>query len=174
MWSTGYWYWKRWEDGKEVIVQSIIFLSILFQKYGIIKSVKEKASLSFSIAEKKLLIVFIYYIIIQVIVFIYFSQSQQVGFQIRTEIARYFQCELNGHDPSNPCSRSGFENLINPALPIMAFTVALLLPIVSFVFVIDYETLKNKLRSLAPSRKSNAPDVSIKLEATLQTSGQWI
>ena len=106
---------------------------------------KSTTTLSLSTAEKKLLIVFSYYILIQVIVFIYFSQTQQVGSKIASEIAAYFVCEQNGQDPSNPCSRSGFENLINPGLAVLAFTVSLLLPVVGFVFVVDCNMLKEKV-----------------------------
>ena len=115
------------------------------QKYGIVKSMKSTATSSLSTAEKKLLIVFFYYIVLQVIVYIYFSLTQQVGLKLASEIAAYFLCEQNGYNLSNPCSRSGFENLINPGLAVLAFTLTSLAPIVSFVFVVDCSLLKEKI-----------------------------
>ena len=114
------------------------------QKYGIVKSMKSTATSSLSTAEKKLLIVFFYYILLQVIVYIFFSLSQKLSLKLASEIAAYFLCEQNGYNPSNPCSRSGFENLIT--LAVLAFTITLLAPIVSFVFVVDCSLLKEKIK----------------------------
>ena len=101
-----------------------------------------------STAEKKLLIVFVYYIFMQVIVFIYFSQTQQAGPSLAREIALYFSCEQSGFDPNSPCDRSGFEALISPPLQVLAFAMALLVPIISFVFVVDCNMLKQKVKDV--------------------------
>ena len=100
-----------------------------------------------STAEKKLLIVFCYYIFLQVISFIYFSITKHSADTLQTELLSYFLCEQDGHDPSNPCSRSGFEYLINPGLAVLSFILALIAPVVNFVFVIDYQELKHKLQT---------------------------
>ena len=109
---------------------------------------KTKHSFSVSTAEKKLLIVFCYYIFLQVIAFVTFSLSEQAADTLQTELVSYFLCEENGHNPDSPCSRAGFEDLINPVVTILSFILALLAPFVNFVFVIDYQEVKQKLKTL--------------------------
>ena len=119
-------------------------------------------SFSLSTAEKKLLIVFCYYILTQVVVLVYFSRTQQVGPKLGRRIVSYFSCEQSGYDPSKPCSRSSFETLINPALATLAFTLALLLPVISFVFVVDCGMLKKKISDV----KTHFQSLSNGLEST--------
>ncbi len=103
---------------------------------------------SSSTVEKKLLIVFVYYIFMQVIVFIYFSQTQQARPSLVREISLYFSCERSGYDPNSPCDRSGFEALISPPLQVLAFAMALLVPIITFVFVVDCNMFKQKVKDV--------------------------
>ena len=124
------------------------FILLLFlQRHGLFHSNMSKNPLSLTTAEKKLLIVFCYYIILQVVAFIHFSLTRQASEVIQGEFFRYFLCEQNGDDPDNRCSRSGFENLINPVVAILSFTLSLLATVVNFVFVISYRDLKQKLKS---------------------------
>ena len=82
------------------------------------------------------------------VAFVTFSLSEQAAATLQTELFSYFLCEQNGHDPDSPCSRAGFEGLINPGITILSFILAMLAPTVNFVFVIDYQELKEKLKSL--------------------------
>ena len=112
---------------------------------------QSKSLLNVSTAEKKLVIVFCYYIFLQVIAFVTFSVTQQVSDTLQTELFSYFICEQNGNDPSNPCSRSGFEGLINPVIILLSYVLAMFAPAVNFVFVVDYKETKQKLKSLCMS-----------------------
>ncbi len=49
---------------------------------------------------------------------------------------------MNGHDPSNPCSRSSFENLLNPTVATIALSLIMLVPVSSIVFVLDFHEMK--------------------------------
>lgn len=118
----------------------------LFQTQGLFRS--NQHTFSVSIAEKKLLIVFCYYIFLQVIAFVTFSLSEQASDTLQTELFSYFLCEQNGQDPNNLCSRSGFEHLINPGITISSFVLAMIAPAVNFVFVVDYHEVKQKLKHL--------------------------
>lgn len=82
------------------------------------------------------------------VAFVYFSQSEQAVDTLQTELFSYFICEQNGHNPDNPCSRSGFEGLIDPGITLLSFVLAMVAPAVNFVFVIDYREMKLKLKSL--------------------------
>ncbi len=118
---------------------------IIFQKHGLIRSLVSQSSFVVSTAEKKLLIVICYYIFLQVVSFAHFSISKQVGNELNKQLTEYFLCEQSGYDPARPCSRSGFENLINPGVAFMSFIIGLLTPTVNFVFVIDYSKVKKYL-----------------------------
>ena len=114
-----------------------------------------KVNFFVSTAEKKLLIVVCYYIFTLVIALINFSLSTQVSDTLQTELINYFLCEQNGLNLNMPCSRASFENLINPGLIILSSSLAYLMPSVNFVFVVDYQEVKEKLTSLF--LKNNQP-----------------
>ena len=120
------------------------------QNQGLFRSnpMLSKSPIFVSTAEKKLLIVFCYYIFLQVIGFVTFSLSEQASDSLQTELFSYFLCEQTGHDPSNPCSRSRLEALSNPGATILSVFLAMFGPFVNFVFVVDYSELKQKLRNL--------------------------
>lgn len=109
---------------------------------------QSKSLFHVSTAEKKLVIVFCYYIFLQVIALVAFSVTQQVGDTLQMELFSYFICEQNGNDPDNTCSRGGFEGLVNPVIILLSYLLAMVAPAVNFVFVVDYKEMKQKLRSL--------------------------
>ena len=106
-----------------------------------------------STAEKKLIIVFCYYIILQVVGFVAYSLSEQSSDAVQAELFSYFLCEQSGHDPDNPCSRSGFEDVIVPEVTILSIFMAMFGPLVNIVFVMDYNEFKQKLKNLYCNRK---------------------
>lgn len=59
---------------------------------------------------------------------------------------QYFRCEAFGYNPQNPCvlqvDRSSYT-----ALNIASFSVFVLTPYVSFVYIIPFKKVKNALRS---------------------------
>ena len=67
--------------------------------------------------------------------------------KLRTELITYFMCESRGHNADNPCSRSGFENLLNPGIATLAFVLSMLVPVSSSIFVVDYQYTKEFVRS---------------------------
>ena len=111
-------------------------------------SLMSKSTLSITTAELKLLLVFIHYIFLQVISFVYFTQSQLSSDHLNIEVLAYFTCEMNGYDPENPCSRSKFENLLNPGVATIAFMLIMLVPVSSIVFVVDFHDAKEYFASL--------------------------
>jgi ABC-type phosphate transport system permease subunit len=110
-----------------------------------------------STAEKKLFIVFCHYIFLQAVIFVNFSLIGRTVDTLRSELFSYFFCEQNGYNPDNPCSRSGFENLINPGTTFLSIMLAMVTPAVNLVFVVDYRELKQKLRSVCCSKKQTGP-----------------
>ena len=131
------------------------------QEQGLFHSTLPKSSLiHVSTAEKKLLIVFTYYIFLYVIAELNFTLAIQIADTLQTEVFSYFLCEQNGCDPSAPCDRSGFENLLNQGIILLSSILSFLSPAVNFVFVVDYQELKQKFNNLRSSKKT-----------TRQTSG---
>ena len=138
------------ERGRNSEGSGVKIIVLILQTQGLFRShqFQSKNTFSVSTAEKKLLIVFCYYIFLQVIAFVTFSLSEQGADTLQTELLSYFLCEQDGHDPGNPCSREGFENIINPGVTTLSFILAMMAPSVNFVFVVDYHELKQKLKSI--------------------------
>ncbi len=116
------------------------------QKYGLFLSSTQaqahEPSFSFSTAEKKLLVIFTYYILMQIFSFAFFSLSEQTLDALWTELFHYFICEQNENDPANPCSRSEFERLVYGEIKVPGLILTLAAPIMNFIFVVDYLELK--------------------------------
>ncbi len=130
-----------------------------------------KSPFHISTAEKKLLILFFYYVFFQTIGSVHFSVVQQAGGTLQREVFSYFICEQNGHDSgsNDPCSRSGFENLINPGITLLSPLLTTIAPTVNFVFVIDYRELKQHVKDLC-TRKSS----SVKETEATSTTRKWL
>ena len=124
---------------------------LLLQEQGLFHStLPESSMIHVSTAEKKLLIVFIYYILLYVISLFGLSLGIQIADDLQTNLLSYFICEQNGHDPTAPCDRSGFESLHNQGILLLSYILAFLAPAVNFVFVVDYQELKQKFKKKNP------------------------
>ncbi len=93
------------------------------------------------------MISFAYFIVQQVIGFIAFSLSQRDASQLTLEMTKYFICERNGHDPSNPCDRTAFERFQHPTITLFSYGLYLLTPLVNMVYVVDFQFLRSKMSS---------------------------
>ncbi len=118
---------------------------IHFQQNLIFRIHQSKSPFSFGVAEKKLVIIFAYFIVLEVVGFVVFSLSQRNASQLTQEIGKYFTCELNGHDPSNPCDRTAFERFLHPTASIISYILLLLIPLVNMVYVMDFQFLRSKM-----------------------------
>ena len=102
---------------------------------------------SVSVAEKKLLLVFLYFFLLAVVSYTGFSLFHRKVERYSTELKTYFECEQRGHDPANPCNRGGFEHLSFPGATAVAFILIELSPIVNFVFIINFQDMKAAVAS---------------------------
>ncbi|MCG8620619.1 MAG: hypothetical protein MJE68_01290 [Proteobacteria bacterium] len=99
-------------------------------------------------AERKILIVLCYYV-----VFASFSLTQYTvvirnldAFDMQLE--KYFFCELNGHDLSNPCDRNKFRQLSNPGLTALTYILLELFPLFNLIiYALNYEELLKRCRT---------------------------
>ena len=90
------------------------------------------------------MIIFVYFVVLEVSGFVVFSLSQRNASQLFQEIEQYFICEANGHDPSNSCDRTAFERF---TILIISYALLLLIPLVNMVYVVDFQFLRSKMSS---------------------------
>ena len=112
------------------------------QHHGLFKASLRQSKNKIGTAERKLLIVFVYYVI--VIVAALFGASLRVRDRehVNNEIQCYFQCESRGVDPSNPCDTSGYNNPVTITMSTISFILLGLFPLVNFIFVVNIGELK--------------------------------
>ena len=112
-----------------------------------VKIDKSTIPLKLDTAQKKLLIVFCYYVVLTVIALTSFTLATRNTGVIVNSAKRYFLCEQNGHDPSEPCSRSELERLMNPTGITLSFILAMaLFPVVNLVYIVNIQELKELWR----------------------------
>jgi len=87
-------------------------------------------------AEKKLLIIFSYYVVLASIALTSFTLSIRNSDNFISGIQAYFFCEQGGIDPDNPCSR---DYLINsyPSIATLSFILLALFPVVNLIYAIN-------------------------------------
>ena len=88
-------------------------------------------------AEKKLLLVFLYFFLLAVVSYTGFALFHRKVERYSNELMTYFECEKHGLDPMNPCSRDALEHLAFPGATAVAYVLVELAPIVNFVFIIN-------------------------------------
>ena len=139
----------------------------MLQRHGLLRNNSFKSSLknSFKIgtAERKLLIVFCYYVLLASVSLMAFTISTRNLTRLSQLVGEYFSCEINGHDASNPCSRSEFEALSNAGLAGSAYILLGLFPIVNLLYAVNIQELKAVCRCF---RKRSSH-----LQSTATTSG---
>ena len=104
-------------------------------------------------AEKKLLLVFLYFFLLTVVSYTGFALFHRKVERYSSELVPYFECEEFGHDPDDPCDRAGFEFLAFPAATAVSFILIELSPLVNFVFIVNIQDLKSSIKSLTSSNQ---------------------
>ena len=69
-----------------------------------------------------------------------FSEFARKSDIIGAKLNKYLFCELNGHDPANPCD---LEMVVSEVLIILAYFLNGTLPVANLVFVISFQGLRN-------------------------------
>ena len=98
-----------------------------------------KNPFKFGTPEKKLLIIFSYYIVHHVISYIYYILIIKNLKDGSTEFLKYITCESKGHDSEDPCDKSRLEELQQPALEALNIIFLYLIPVVNLVFVLNVQ-----------------------------------
>ena len=107
----------------------------------------------FGTAEKKLLVVFCYYVILATVALTAFTLSTRNSSSIIKGIQKYFLCEQGGHNSSSPCSRD-FERHSNPSVTTLAYVLLGLFPAVNLIYAVNMKELKEMAQKLRVKRKN--------------------
>ena len=83
------------------------------------------------------------------IALIAFSVTRRNNVQFAAAVADYWQCELTGIYPENPCDelRASLEGLLVPVLTSCTYILAGISPAVNLVFVVNIGELKQKFKT---------------------------
>ena len=122
---------------------TVVTLCYLYylQNHGLfkVKHSRSKTPFTFGTPEKKLLIIFAYYIVFHMISYIYYIITVTNLEDRSTELQNYANCESHGHDPENPCDKSKLQKHYYPTLELLTVILIFLIPVVNLVFVIDLQ-----------------------------------
>ena len=75
---------------------------------------------------------------------------------IMSEVLDYFECELNGVNPDQPCERSGFERLLNPASKVIGYAALALYPVITLIYFIRAKRKTRAKRVLTQKTSSKS------------------
>ena len=103
-----------------------------------------------SAAERKILIVFVYYVIITFFILLGLALNVRYRENFLSEIVSYFRCESKGVDPDNPCDASGFMNHVTLTMTSIVYVLLGLFPLVNFLFIVNVRLLKQHLEKWLP------------------------
>ena len=100
-------------------------------------------------AERKILIIFCYYVLLATIALTTFTVTTRNVGQFAAAVADNWQCELTGVDPENPCNelRASLEDITYPELTSCSYILLGLFPVVNLVFAVNISELKQKLKT---------------------------
>ena len=121
------------------------------QQHGLFKARQSRNPHKIGTAERKILIVFVYYILLAVFAVLGFSLATRDAKRVTSGVIRYFECERKGVDPDNPCDTSGYENITNMYISLLSYILIGMYPLINFIYVIDVRELKQHLRDRFPS-----------------------
>ena len=132
------------------VIRFYRILIIILQQHGLFKARQSRNPYKIGTAERKLLIVFVYYVVLTVISITAFTLIVQDADRLLLARLRYFECERKGVDPNNPCDPNIHIKLEHVALTSLSYILLGLFPVVNFVFVISVRELKEQLQKWFP------------------------
>ena len=119
------------------------------QKHGLIKTKHSKQLFKIGAAERKIIIIFCYYVLLVTIALTAFTVTTRNIGQFAAAVADYWRCELTGVDPENPCDGliASFRQYTNSVLTSFSYILWGLFPTVNLVFAVNISELKQKYKT---------------------------
>lgn len=108
-------------------------------------------------SEKKVFIIFVYYIALVVVVMARNEEKLAVSSSLTSAINEYFLCEAPGY-VAQKCDRTSFEKYSRPLLECLFQIMLMLLPFVNLVFVINFHNLKRSIKMVCGKKKTASED----------------
>ncbi len=96
------------------------------------------------IAQAKILIVLVYYIVVGASVLTAYSVFTRNETVFKDELREYFICEAAG--TGEPCDRSGFMDSNHPVLEAISYILLGLTPVTNLVYVMNFQKMKETCR----------------------------
>ena len=115
------------------------------------KSHENSNPFKFGTAEKKILIVTCYCIVLSTVALTAFTLSTRDTPAFVRNIGLYFLCEQRGHDPENPCSRDYIKNS-DSVLTMLSYVLLSLFPVVSLIYAINIRELKEFMQRMKSTK----------------------
>ena len=105
---------------------------------------KTKPQFTFGTAEKKLLFVLCYYMLVAAIILSAVTWQIRISSDEITNIQKFFFCELGSHNSSNQCKYSGLDNIdsVHIIYRVFSFLMFSLIPFVNLVYAVNIQELK--------------------------------
>lgn len=127
----------------------ILLLFPILQQHGLFKTKSSQHPFKISIAERKVLIVLCYFVLLVVVSLTALAVTIRNSGKFGTTLIEYWQCEATGVDPGKQCDRlyALFEELGPPAMIGISNLLYLILPLVNLIFVINVTELKQKFKT---------------------------
>ncbi|XP_019853214.1 PREDICTED: uncharacterized protein LOC109582744 isoform X2 [Amphimedon queenslandica] len=103
---------------------------------------KKKSHTELSTAEKKILLVFAFFIIFGIFILGYVSDIEAKSGKIKVALREYFECEAFGHIPEK-CDRGTFDKIYNPYMSFTAYMLMSLIPLSVLNFILKWRSVKS-------------------------------
>ena len=87
-------------------------------------------------AEIKVYIICLCYVVLGLAASLAYSISSAFLDDHQRELMSYFECERCGVDSGQMCDRSGFESLTNPPLITIGYSIFVLYPVITLVYLV--------------------------------------
>ena len=88
-------------------------------------------------AEIKMFVVCLCYVILGLAASLAYSISSAFLGDHQRELMNYFECERCGVNSGQMCDRSGFERLTNPPLITIGYSIFVLYPVITLVYLVQ-------------------------------------
>ena len=109
-------------------------------------------------AEIKVYIICLCYVVLGLAASLAYSISSAFLDDLQRELMNYFECERCGVNSGRMCDRSGFESLTNPPLVTIGYSIFVLYPLITLVYIVrlrrEPQSTKNGERELTSKSTS--------------------
>ena len=124
------------------IIEFSLIMNVLCSLQSNLNRRRKKGSISFGSAEKKLLVIFIYFEFLAGLALVIFTLNVRFGDVVVQSIRDFFLCEQRGHDPENPCSRFEINRYGVPWVSALSYIIIAAYPIINLIYAVNIKRVK--------------------------------